>query len=158
MTRINLVDPKMLTDQHLLTEYRELPRIFGNVRVAIAAGKTWQRNYAKNASKDFVLGTGHMVFFYNKLMFLANRQLDIIAECIARDINISYTEGLDYSDIPESWLGNYIPTQQAIKYSKARLDERISEKPDWYRFWGSSLDEWDEQPCYTLLDNYVELN
>jgi len=28
MTRINLINPEKLTDQHLLAVYRELPRIF----------------------------------------------------------------------------------------------------------------------------------
>lgn len=28
MTRINLIPPAQLSDQHLLAEYRELPRIF----------------------------------------------------------------------------------------------------------------------------------
>lgn len=35
MTRINLVPPKELTDQHLMREYQELPRIVGLVRKAI---------------------------------------------------------------------------------------------------------------------------
>jgi hypothetical protein len=31
VTRINLVDPKELSRQHLVAEYRELPRIFNYV-------------------------------------------------------------------------------------------------------------------------------
>ena len=40
MTRINLVPPKELTDQHLMREYQELPRIVGLVRKAIHRGKS----------------------------------------------------------------------------------------------------------------------
>lgn len=40
MTRINIVPPEELTDQHLMREYQELPRILGLVRKALAKGKT----------------------------------------------------------------------------------------------------------------------
>ena len=39
MTRINCVPPSELTVQHLVAEYRELPRIFALVRAAIARGE-----------------------------------------------------------------------------------------------------------------------
>ena len=39
MTRINLINPEKLTDQHLLAEYRELPRIFWILRKKISENK-----------------------------------------------------------------------------------------------------------------------
>lgn len=39
MTRINLLPASELTDQHLIAEYRELPRIFTIVRTKIRANK-----------------------------------------------------------------------------------------------------------------------
>lgn len=36
MTRINLTLVSELTDQHLIAEYRELPRVFGIVRKHVA--------------------------------------------------------------------------------------------------------------------------
>lgn len=39
MTRINVIEPSRLSDQHLGAEYRELPRVFGLVRDAIARGE-----------------------------------------------------------------------------------------------------------------------
>lgn len=39
MTRINLVHVKELADQHLMAEYRELPRVFGAVRKHVQDGK-----------------------------------------------------------------------------------------------------------------------
>ena len=38
MTRINLTLVSELADQHLMAEYRELPRIFGAVRDRLAKG------------------------------------------------------------------------------------------------------------------------
>jgi len=157
MTRINLVDVRTLTDQHLQTEYRELPRIFGNVRKAISAGKTWTKDYAKKAPKEFVLGTGHMTFFYNKLLFLAKRQEELIAECLKRGINITFTTGIDYSDIPSSWLNDYVPTHKAIALSQERLNEKIMMQPDWYRYQWETLTTKDSQPCCPKLNNFKNL-
>lgn len=38
MTRVNVVDPSLLSDKHLGAEYRELPRVFGEVKRKIAMG------------------------------------------------------------------------------------------------------------------------
>jgi hypothetical protein len=40
MTRINCIDPALLSDKHLGAEYRELPRIFNLVRDAIKRGES----------------------------------------------------------------------------------------------------------------------
>lgn len=69
MTRINsAIVPKNLTDQHLIAELRELPRIFTAVRKRIEEGKGFD-----DIPKEFTLGTGHMKFFYNKLNYLELR-------------------------------------------------------------------------------------
>ena len=39
MTRINLTLVSELADQHLMAEYRELPRVFGAVRKHVQNGK-----------------------------------------------------------------------------------------------------------------------
>jgi deoxyribonuclease V len=39
MTRINLLPPSELADQHLLAEWRELPRIFGLVKKKLTENK-----------------------------------------------------------------------------------------------------------------------
>ena len=62
MTRINLVPPAELCDQHLLAEHRELTRIPN----AVAKGKF----SLKGQPSDYKLGEGHVRFFFNKLMFL----------------------------------------------------------------------------------------
>jgi deoxyribonuclease (pyrimidine dimer) len=66
MTRINsAINPKNLTDQHLIAELRELPRIFTAVNKRIEKGITFF-----DIPKEFCLGIGHTIFFYDKLDFL----------------------------------------------------------------------------------------
>lgn len=42
MTRINLLPPAQLADQHLIAEYRELPRIFTLVKSKLQSQKPLQ--------------------------------------------------------------------------------------------------------------------
>ena len=133
MTRINLVPVQDLTDQHLMREYQELPRILGNVRKGIAAGKT-PKNY--KIPREYVLGTGHMTFFYDKLEFLRKRQNELIEELLNRNYKIQFIDGLDLSEFPDCWNGDYQPTDKAIKLSRARIQEKIDMKPSWYSYKG----------------------
>lgn len=139
MTRINLVHVKELADQHLMAEYRELPRIFGAVRKHVQTGKK---------VKDFkippyyVLGKGHVTFFYDKLKFLANRHYDLVLECLRRGINISNTGINDISDIPAEWCGEYLPDNQEIEVSRSRIREKVQAKPDFYRWTWCNKPDW----------------
>ena len=121
MTRINLIEPSELTRQHLIAEYRELPRIFRLVREAIARGESPddERN-----PKQYVLGKGHCRFFYPRLNFLARRQGALIREMQRRGYRTTY-EGLDISDIPVEWHGNYLPTEEDVNLSRQRIQERL---------------------------------
>lgn len=138
MTRINLTLVSQLADQHLMAEYRELPRVFGAVRKHVQAGKRVQDF---KISSTFVLGTGHVTFFYDKLEFLRNRQIMLIAECLKRGFNIKDTEAPDINDIPHSWRNDYVPHAGSIALSQARLDEKIAMKPLWYKYYGKSFSQ-----------------
>ena len=123
MTRINVVPPSELHTKHLVAEYRELPRVFKLVREAQARGElpTDKRNPVV-----YTLGTGHVRFFYNKLMFLFKRQLDICAEMQARGITVNYQPSLDLFDgIHTWWHGDYIPTAGALYLNRERIKDRM---------------------------------
>ena len=137
MTRINLVSPKELTDQHLMREYQELPRIVGLVRKAIHKGR---KPSDFKIAHDYILGSGHVTFFYNKLEFLRKRQLSLIAELLVREYKIVHQEGLDLYNIPNEWKGDYIPTNNGLMLSRERIREKILMKPQWYKYKGRPID------------------
>ena len=87
MTRINIVPVESLTRQHLLAEYRELPRVFALAHKASLSSKPWTHKQ----SKEYTLGTGHVIFFYDKLSFLAIRHKQLIAEMEKRGYNANLT-------------------------------------------------------------------
>src|SRR5689334_5274311 len=121
MTRINLLHPKELHDQHLSGEYYELPRVFGLARKAIGRGES-PDNPRYHAG--YVRGRGHVLFFYPRLLFLANRQQRIVREMIRRGFDPKYRDGFDLSDYPEEWCRDWKPSPAAIAINSAWLIEK----------------------------------
>jgi deoxyribonuclease (pyrimidine dimer) len=81
MTRINVVPADELTDKHLVAEYRELPRIFKLVRDRQDKGHTNVTvNREKAMPSTYTLGTGHVLFFYDKLYYLIDRYQELCNE------------------------------------------------------------------------------
>lgn len=81
MTRINTVQPCDLTDQWLIAEWRELPRIVNELIDHPS------RYTAKDIPLSFTLNTGHVKFFRDKLLYLAKRHRLIKKELRLRKIN-----------------------------------------------------------------------
>ncbi len=119
MTRINVVPPRELSRQHLVAEYRELPRVFGLARKAAAAGRK------PDAPDHYTLGAGHVLFFYTRLGWLIDRQKALIAEMLRRGYHPTHTDTSDLLDgIPPEWIRYWIPDANALAINRARIAER----------------------------------
>jgi hypothetical protein len=119
MTRINVLPPEELCNQHLLAEWRELPRM------AWFAGKA----ASKDAPREYTLGAGHMKFFLDKGIFLENRHTDLTKELLRRGFQLSNTEPFIMSD--RFGKKDYIPTADAVRINRARVLERMPASPRW---------------------------
>lgn len=119
MTRINLVPPSELSRQHLIAEYRELPRAFTLAR------KAYRRDDIKNIPEKYTMGQGHVRFFYNKLGFLGRRYSDLVQEMRDRGYkpNPILVDDL-YNGIPDSLIMWYTPTSEALEINRQRIFER----------------------------------
>lgn len=120
MTRINLIDPVSLCDQHLLAEHRELTRIPNT----IASGKA--KLDLKKIPPSYVLGTGHVCFFYDKLQFLLDRYTELHSECLERGFNVSWKFPLRES-LPPMLFGIYAPSVNDKLKNIDRILERARE-------------------------------
>ena len=123
MTRINVIPVEDLHYQHLVAEYRELPRVFGLAYRAISA----EREFFM--PEDYTFGKGHMTFFYNKLMFLARRQDALVLEMIHRGYKPNFVDSLHKkwkSKIPRQYWGEYTPTKKAVRLNLERINKRLS--------------------------------
>lgn len=129
MTRINCIPVEGLTDQHLIAEYRELPRV-----LTLAA--RWQAKpdtAVVDLPPEYRLGTGHVRFFYDKTKWLARRQAQVVAECRRRGFDIEHTRGL--SPVP-GLDGEWHPTDADMLRNLARLGAKVDSRRDFYRYWG----------------------
>lgn len=123
MTRINLVDPSTLHSKHLLAEYRELPRVFKLVEAAQARGLS---PHSMRIPPTYVLGTGHVTFFYDKLQWLERRFWSLVVECKKRGFNIQHVKVPKLADhLDTHWWNNYEPTPEAIALNAARIKDRM---------------------------------
>ena len=129
MTRINAgIPPKILTDQHLLAEHREIKRL--------------PAVFAKNPiptgiPEEFTLGTGHVKFFLDKGRYTLKRYKIIYAECIKRGFEISdYSQNWEVYRQHPKYNKDYKETPDALKLLVNRISERLSvsrQKPRYYK-------------------------
>ena len=129
MTRINLVDPSQLADQHLVAEYREIFMIGSALQRSLGskAGVT-------NIPKSFTLNTGHIKFFYDKGKYLSKRYDCLIEEMKRRGMSPDPSRKFKKEQWPEELYNDWQPTARDIEIIEQRLQQKISEKPEWYRW------------------------
>lgn len=140
MTRINAnIPPANLIDQHLLAEYREMVRIPNTVRRMTDA-----RERIKSIPLEFVLGTGHVTYFYDKLLFLHKRFVRIKEELTLRGISNNMDDspfaGHDpmlYNDIDDDDL------VEGDALIRNRISLRISEMTRNPRYYGDTMSRSD---------------
>lgn len=130
MTRINLIDPQDLTDQHLVAEYRELPRVFTLAQQWLDRGKPG------DIPPTYRMGAGHVRFFYDKTDYLSKRQALLIAECQRRGFDIAHVQ----APAPiEGATSGWLPDVLALTRNLRRLLDKVEAKPNFYRYYGSTL-------------------
>lgn len=84
--------------------------------------------------EKFTLGKGHCKFFYNKLGFLKHRHREIYEELIRRNFNIRTVYSGLFDNLPKGLMGDYVPSSSNIEISRRRIQEKIKENPDFYKF------------------------
>ena len=146
MTRINSAIPvKHLTDEMLLAEHREIKRL------PVVLSKAVQCNSISKVPNKFCLGTGHVKFFLNKMLFIFNRYKAIKNECILRKFNI-----VDYSsnflNIDDQYMNDYTPTKDEFNLLKERITERIrNSNKQYFHYYGKRISK--SEACSFLVTN-----
>ena len=112
MTRINVgIDPEELCDQHLLAEYRELPRL-------------WDFKPKSKPPEHFKLGPGHVLWCSQFKGMLADRFTMIVSEMRARGMTVNYP------DHPPGAEVGARPSDEEIARAAPIVRQRISERLD----------------------------
>jgi deoxyribonuclease (pyrimidine dimer) len=135
MTRINLVPPRKLTDQHLIAEIKEINQLAGQFRKSLES-----KLGIRDIPEKFCLGKGHVKFFYNKGSFLRRRYHDLYFESILRGFDVKATFSDAWAGLPQ-YDNDWIPTEVDIALSQERIDSKLLLKPGFYRYYGSKIKE-----------------
>ena len=140
MTRINVdLDPKLLTDQHLLAEYREIPMVPAALRRSLKTKSVG--DILDSIPKKFTLNRGHVTFFYNKLAFLSDRYSKIVSELESRGVNVDKTRTYGGDGLPYVFYGKASFDSKDRTVLVNRIKTRVQEKPHWYKHRSVSIDE-----------------
>lgn len=125
MVRINLINPRNLTDQHLMAEYYELLMLISYAR---------KHPDTKGIPKEFCLGKGHIRFFKNKLGYLKQRHKKIKKEMTRRGFKNRLSVNL--KGCRKCLIRGWRPKEKDLKKIRKRLAYKIRLKPKYYRYCG----------------------
>ncbi len=129
MTRINIVNPSELTDQHLIAEYREIFMV-GSALQRSLKSKNWNMS---SIPKRYKLNEGHVKFFYDKGEYLSKRYDQLITEMKLRGMKPDTSRVFKREQWPNKLYNDWMPRVEDYKIIRKRIEEKIAMKPDWYR-------------------------
>ena len=131
MTRINIVHPSELTDQHLIAEYREIFMVAGSLKRTLVSKVGYQES---KVPERYTLNSGHVYFFYNKGKYLHRRYDELIKEMKLRGFMPSDDRPFPFQIFMDNDLYNdWTPTMEDYKIIRERIQQKINMKPEWYR-------------------------
>lgn len=133
MTRINVIPVEELSDQHLLAEYRELPRVL-------------KQDFDITDAKEYYhLGRGHMKWARRHWLFSWNRYRQLFTEMQYRGFFPKYNpESLSayLVQISEKYPeADYSLRPDDIQINRARIIERYNSNPKHYT-WTNRKKPW----------------
>ena len=131
MTRINIINPLELYDQHLIAEYREILMVASSLKRTLVSKGGYKES---KVPKRYTLNKGHVYFFYNKGLYLHKRYDSIICEMKKRGFkphpDRKFPENI-FKDI--GLYNDWVPKEDDYKIIRKRIKEKIILKPEWYR-------------------------
>lgn len=136
--RINIINPKYLTDNHLIAEYRETKMSTYYYTKSVNSKNGID---VSKISERYTLNKGHAYMWFNKYGYINKRFKVICDEMKERGFQTNFTE-LNFDGIPEYAFGDFIPTQDDIRINLDRILIRIADKPKWYKYKGVTIGDW----------------
>ena len=137
MTRINLVPPEELSDQHLVAEYREIFMIGSSLQRSLRS-PNWEKT-KKSIPKQFTLNKGHVKFFYDKGKYLSERYDELIKEMKRRQMSPDPLRIFKKEQWPDELFNSWKPNDYDLKVIRKRITTKINLKPDWYKWNGKKI-------------------
>lgn len=145
MSRVNSgVEPKYLSDQHLIAESVEIIMIVGTLKK-----DKW---FIKGSVPDkFCLGKGHINFFKPKILYLKDRLTEVNLEMKNRGFNPGTSINLLEYECPQGRIfgkAYWEPSFQDTCLVRQRIVERLKSpmkaKEGFHKYYGKPIDNMDQ--------------
>lgn len=136
MTRINIIPPEELMDQHLIAEYRETRLLTQNLRRSFQSKNGMDKT---KIPKQFTLNAGHILFFKDKGEYIRKRYASLQDEMRRRGFTPTFPV-IDTDVWPPGFRNDWTPTERDMAIVRDRIAHRISQRPGWYRYFGKVVD------------------
>lgn len=166
MTRINIVPHRLLSDQHLLAELKELNQFCGSYRKSHHAFRRFHLNgKSDKLPTEYRLGTGHVKFFFDKFGYILQRRLGAVQEVERRNMRVHAPFGILIENIHHSDFNDYVPTNHAKVLNASRIlanamaqrgPIRYRGQPLLFTAYRDSIVEWLGEPVLKLPSAYEE--
>lgn len=129
MTRINVVPVHELCNKHLFAEWREMPRVVSSLNKSLnRKSKSFDMS---EIPPEYVLGKGHVKFFFDKMEYLHNRHIELTKELLNRGYKLSTTDSSIFSTVDKKWYNNYTPKSNDLIINRERIKIRLPKTPIW---------------------------
>ena len=129
MTRINVVPVKELCNKHLFAEWREMPRLVKNLQASL--NRKTKPFRSSEIPAEYVLGKGHVKFFFDKFEYLHKRHIEITKELLNRGYSLGKTDSDVFLEVDKNWYNDYTPTLAAVELNRGRILDRMPKEPKW---------------------------
>ncbi len=153
MTRINIIDPTHIMDQHLVAEYREIRLLCGSFKNSM---KSKLGVSEARVPPKYTLLKGHIMFFHNKGEYLHKRYDLLKAEMVNRGWKPNFDFPMPKGIWPEHLYKDWTPTEEDFEVVRHRIGYRISQKPNWYRYYGKKAYDSNGAPLVELPFDWVK--
>ena len=118
-----------------MAEYREIFMIGPALQRSLKS-ESWNSN---KIPKKFTLGKGHVMFFYDKGRYLFKRYDEIREELKKRNFKLDDHRHFKTYQFPTEYFNDWDPSEEDQSIVLKRIEERIQQKPEWYRHYGISI-------------------
>ena len=118
------------------------------VELLMIGGMLRRLNYEPKSPipKKFKMGTGHMLFWVNKLIYLKRRHEAVKKEVARRGFKVTDKE-IDLNEFPKKFHNDWSPTLEDSKILRERLVWKLHNKPHIWRYCRTPI---------TDVSNYVK--
>ncbi len=133
------VPPKILLDQHLIAEYRELLIPYAQLIHLMKKHPSKHMNsFLTDIPFNFKLGKGHVIFWRNKNQYLRERHAALVGEMKRRNFHPKLKYWSVSQTVKET-EGDWECSEKDTTILRNRILERVHQKPRWYRYFGVSI-------------------